>query len=1028
VRKRPCLIAVGVLAAFAGWAGCRTSPGPEALFAGGEALRAKQEKAASELAIVNFRSAMAAWEGRGDKRDAARAGQQIGATFGQLGLLRESLQGYLEALPLAQGSTDRLLESEVLSALGMTQALLADREGLFEQAEERCQAALEVARRSNGPGAEAKAQCCLGDVAYYRQRHDQALDSYQRAERLSERLGDSRGQAEALLLQGRVYTDLSKFDQAQACYQRALSLWTSPGDKREQAITLIRKARLRMRRGEYQEALNGFEAALALLKPMGDAVWEASGLTGIAFVYRDMGETASSLKYYERALMLFETSGLKSVSVDLLMSLGEMYLVSGNDTEALRRFERALSLADELQIQRWRAYALRYIGVIRLSRREPSQAIEYIDLSLRAQQSFEDQRLRGRTLADMGEAHALLGEHKQAANDFDHALAISGVAGDRVARARALLGLARTSVGLDHLDAARRYVEQSLEVTESLRSGVDNRDLRASYSASVYRSNEFHMDVLMRLQKVHPRQDLAATAFEASERARARSLLDSLTEAGVDLRQGLDPDLLKREQISKRAFDEWAQRQGRLTNASGSRADGAALADEYRELEHRYNQLQAEIRSKSPRYAALARPQPLSLKEVQRQVLDDPDTLLLEYALGEERSYLWVVSNKDHASYELAPRAEIERAAQRVYERLTARLSASSDQRNRGLRAKQADADYWQEAGRLSEMLLGPVAKKMAGKRILVVADGALQYLPFAALPVPGGRDEPVPMVVEHEIVSLPSASVLAVLRRETAGRKEPAKTVAVLADPVFEPDDPRLPAPLGAAGRPGNPAPRLAYSAETGPAVSRGLRDFEAGRAGKVSYPRLAATRQEADAIVAMAPQHMTLRAIDFDASRATAVSPQLAQYRIVHFATHGVFDNETPGMSAIILSMFDERGQARDGFLRLHDIYGLQLPVELVVLSACNTALGKQVRGEGLVGIVRGFMYAGAKRVVASLWKVDDEATGEMMSRFYKEMLQQDRSPAAALRQAQLAMWRQKRWQSPFYWAPFVLQGEWK
>jgi CHAT domain-containing protein len=491
---------------------------------------------------------------------------------------------------------------------------------------------------------------------------------------------------------------------------------------------------------------------------------------------------------------------------------------------------------------------------------------------------------------------------------------------------------------------------------------------------------------------------LAAAAFEASERARARSLLDSLTEAGVDLRQGMDPDLVKREQVSKRAFDDWAERRGRLASAPGTKADTTALAEEYRDLERRYDQVQAEIRSKSPRYAALAQPQPLGLREVQKQVLD-PETLLLEYALGEERSYLWAVSSQDQTSYELPPRAEIERAAGSVYERLTARLNVSGDPRDRRERIERADAGYWQEAGRLSEVLLGPVAKRMAGKRILVVPDGALQYLPFAALPVPGGGNEPVPMVVEHEIVSLPSASVLAVLRRETKGRTPPGKAVAVLADPVFEPDDPRLPAARGGAVRSGGPG-----------------------------FPRLAATRQEADAIVAVAARGTTLRAIDFDASRATALSPELAQYRIVHFATHGVFDNETPGLSALILSMLDARGQPQDGFLRLHDIYGLRLPAELVVLSACSTALGKQVRGEGLVGIVRGFMYAGAKRVVASLWKVDDEATGELMSRFYLEMLRENQSPAAALRQAQLAVWRQNRWRPPFYWAAFVLQGEWR
>jgi CHAT domain-containing protein len=531
------------------------------------------------------------------------------------------------------------------------------------------------------------------------------------------------------------------------------------------------------------------------------------------------------------------------------------------------------------------------------------------------------------------------------------------------------------------------------------------------------------MDVLMRLHARQPRRGLAAAAFGASERARARSLLDSLAEAGVDLRQGVDPDLLKREQVLKRAFADWAER--RRGSSGGS--DAAASTREYRDLEQRYDQVQAEIRSKSPSYAALARPRPVSLREVQKGLLD-AETLLLEYALGEERSYLWAISNKDQASYELPGRVEIEKAALSIYERLTTRLSTSGEPRDRHHRVEQADAEYWREAGRLSEMLLGRVAKRMAGKRILVVADGALQYVPFAALPVPGTGDHPVPMLVEHEIVSLPSASVLAVLRRETKGTKPPSKAVAVLADPVFEPDDPRLQAASSAGRRAGREAAKARGSAAAGAPVGRPRAAPDSAEDGKPSFPRLAATRQEAEAIVATAPEGMALRAIGFDASRATAMSPELAQYRIVHFATHGVFDNDNPGLSGIMLSMFDERGRAVDGFLRLHDIYGLKLPAELVVLSACNTALGKQVRGEGLVGVVRGFMYAGAKRVVASLWKVDDEATGELMGRFYEEMLGRNRSPAAALRQAQLAMWSQERWGPPFYWAAFVLQGEWQ
>jgi CHAT domain-containing protein len=738
-----------------------------------------------------------------------------------------------------------------------------------------------------------------------------------------------------------------------------------------------------------------------------------------------MAETADALDYLERARACFEKAGLNSFLGDVLLSLGETYLVSGNDTAALGRFERALELGTELRNPLWQAYALRFIGVVYLFRNVPATAVEYFERSLDAQQRITDPRFQAQTRADLGEAFRLLGQFDRAQASLDAALALSRAAEDHVGEARALSGLARVSMSLDDLDTARRHVVRALTVAESVRAEVESRDLRASYFASVHRYHELHMEVLMRLHKVHPGKGLAAAAFEASERARARSLLDGLTEAGVDLRKGVDRDLLTREQALQLAFDNWAERQRQLTSvAAGTGARGGA--DEYRDLETRYNQVQAEIRRRSPRYAALAKPRPLTLTQVQQQVLD-PDTLLLEYALGEERSYLWAVSKTDAAAYELPPRAEISRAAQRLYERLTARLAMAGAPQDRRRRIQEADVRYWDEAGQLSEILLGPVAKTMAGKRIVVVADGVLQYLPFAALPLPGSHGEPVPLLVSHEVVSLPSASVLAVLRRETTARPRPAKAVAVLADPVFEADDPRLRARLRGAGPPaGQPSWVRSFSG-----ANRGTGSPRPGvglaRDGPLRVSRLAATRLEADAIMAVAPAGSASRRIDFEASRDAAMSPDLAQYRIVHFATHGVFDNDNPGLSGIMLSLYDERGRQQDGFLRLHDIFGLRLPAELIVLSGCNTALGKQVSGEGLVGIVRGFMYAGAKRVVASLWKVDDEATGEMMRRFYVGMIEQHLSPAAALREAQLAMWRQPRWHAPFYWAAFALQGEW-
>jgi len=294
------------------------------------------------------------------------------------------------------------------------------------------------------------------------------------------------------------------------------------------------------------------------------------------------------------------------------------------------------------------------------------------------------------------------------------------------------------------------------------------------------------------------------------------------------------------------------------------------------------------------------------------------------------------------------------------------------------------------------------------------VADGALEYLPFAALPDPlSRRGEPLG---RRELVQLPSASALAVLRGETESRPGGQRLVAVLADPVFSAEDSRVGLPAGTRRR----LPAVASAAERAAADA----GFGGGR-----LPRLPATRREAAAIIAAAPPHQARAALDFEASRRLALDGELQGYRIVHFATHSLLDNVHPELSGVVLSLVDASGRAQEGYLRLDDVFNLRLPVDLVVLSACRTALGRELRGEGLMGLTRGFLYAGAKGVVASLWTVDDRATAELMGRFYRALLGPEHlRPAAALRVAQDGLRGHRRWSHPYYWAGFVLQGEWR
>jgi CHAT domain-containing protein/predicted negative regulator of RcsB-dependent stress response len=833
-------------------------------------------------------------------------------------------------------------------------------------------------------------------------------------------LGDHRGQAESAFWIGATYSDSSELDKAGEEFQKALSSWEKLEDKRGMALTFVAIGRLHSRLGENQQALNFYNDAMTLLRPMGDKVWEASAASGIGYVYVQMKEYEMALVHQRHALELFRAAGLRTAEVDLLLSVGEILLASGASESAVHQFEEALAICQGLDNSRCESWSVGLIGAAYQARGQLERALDYYQRALSRLPSGEDPRSEALTLGDIGEIYERQSEREKAVEFYTRALQLSRSAKERFGEANSLYRLARVERDVGNFESARNYLVDALGVIESLRRAVESKDLRSSYLASVHPYYELYIDVLMALDRAQPEQGLAAAALQASERARARSLLEMLTEARVDIRQGVDADLLEGERALKQRLSDRADYQVQLMARGATDEESKHVDEEIRQLTADYEQIQGLIRSKSPRYAHLTQPEPMSLEEIQTEVLDD-NIILLEYSLGERNSYLWAVTKAGYSSHVLLPRAEMESRAREVYELLTARQpSPGESTRDYRIRVQDADSRYWESAARLSDILLGPVAREIQGKRLVIVSDGALLYIPFAALPTPsisGARENFAPLVAEHEVTSLPSASLLAVSRKETAGRDAPPKMVAVFADPVFENDDPRL-------GAPGAKMP----SPEPASDLTRALRDFGFAQEGVFRVPRLPGTLREAEAIMSLVPDGSSLKAIGFAASRSLAMSSELSQYRIIHFASHGLMNGDQADLSGILLSMLDENGQPQNGFLRLHDIYNLDLRAELVVLSACNTALGKEIRGEGLVGLARAFMYSGAKRILASLWKVDDQATGELMKRVYQGMLTRDLSPAAALREAQVSMWREKRWRAPFFWSAFSLQGDWR
>jgi CHAT domain-containing protein len=603
-------------------------------------------------------------------------------------------------------------------------------------------------------------------------------------------------------------------------------------------------------------------------------------------------------------------------------------------------------------------------------------------------------------LRALGALHRNAGDPVAASRCLNEALQLSRAIRDRNGEADGLSQVAKLAYDRADFAEAGEQAHQALAGYESIRQGVLSPALRASVVASVRDVQEVEIEALARLHAQHPEAGYGAAALLASERGRARSLLEMLGESGAEIRRGVDGALLDRERQLERLISAKAAWQVRRLSATPNDAEAAAAGQDLDALTLELEQVQARIRATSPQYAALAQPAPIDLTEIQDRVLDD-DTVLLEYALGARKSFLWAVTRTSMDLYELPGRSIIEASAKRVYDLLTARNGkpANESPGARSARVRDSDDVYLDAAREASRILLRPAARRIANKRLLIVAESVLKYLPFGALPDPE-TDEP--LIATHEIVTAPSASVVATLRQQTADRRPAENALVVLADPVFNAEDPRVGSLRATA---------LRSSSDSG------IQDFV----------RLRFSRVEAEAIARFAPGP-TRKALDFDASRESVLRGDLASYRIVHFATHSLLNDEHPELSGVVLSLVDRNGQPKDGFLRLYDIYNLRLGADLVVLSACRTALGHEIKGEGLIGLTRGFLYAGAPRVIATLWEIDDRTTAEAMKLFYEGMLARGERPAQALRSAQIALWRTKGWSAPYYWAAFTLEGEWR
>jgi len=847
-----------------------------------------------------------------------------------------------------------------------------------------------------------------------------ALRTYADLAARYEERGDEHGLAEVLKFIGYTHYTRGNFAGAEPPWNKSASLFLRSGDWGDELDVRQNLAANAAEQGYLAKAIDTFSYIRDQIPTGRNAELEANVLENLGAVHRDFGDIDEALQAYSRALALRQGLGDGTHISQSLRGLGSTYYVSGEYERARAFLNRALAAARDAGDGRSQAAILTYLGNIAFLEADYDVALELHRDAERLTNSAQGRAVRRLLIAkdlaasghqtealataeevvassadlpvvladahsQVGRSHVALGEYAAAADHLQLALSAYRLLHLQEGEADALNGLALAAHGAGQEAEAAAYGEAALDRIENLRVKVSAPELRALYSAAQRGFYETQIDLLMsRGQETD--DDTLLAALSVSERGRARMLVDLLAAARVVSNDALDAEARSRKSTLYEELSARSRQRDRLLASPLDDGEASETLDALlREIATFENELTL-LDTRSPANPAL----PATLltgSEIQH--LLESGSVLLQYELGSRRSFVWVVTRDSIDAVELAPRVVIEAAARDALSSLHTG-TVSPARRTAALQA-------------LSDQVLTPVADLLGADRVLIAADGALHYVPFSVLPVMR-EGASVPLISTREVISVPSMSALAA-QRARRSTEAPSKTLAIFADPVFERTDERLTQMKAAA-----------TAASGDELMTRS--SFELHR---LRYSGL-----EARNIAALVPETRRFVSEGFLATRETVLRADLNQYRYVHFATHGLVDSRYPALSALALSQFDRDGHALAGFLRLDDIYSLDLSADLVVLSACDTALGREIRGEGLVGLTQAFLYAGTKGLMLSLWQVSDSATAVFMSRFYEQMIKNGAPPAEALRAAQLSMAAESRWADPYYWGAFILLGD--
>jgi len=940
---------------------------------------------------------------RGLKEAVAADRTNAAARYG-LGHLHQ-LQGEPEAA-LSQLEQALRLKPESWEA-HRTKFLVYYNSDKFAEALEVLRAMLGRAEAGGDLEREATVHGLMGSIYKDLSDHDLALEHSLRALDIARRIGFREGEQAYLANVGVVYSNTGRYSQASEAYRQALVIARALGDRLSEGriIGLIGNVHLEV--ADYSQAIDDYSRAAAVAAELGDKASEATQLATLSSIHVELGDYPRALEQLQTALRIVREVRNLGLEAAFLQIRGSLYERQGQTEDALADYSAALKTAEAIGDKIQQAMALDYIGSALSAAGDHAGALASFERALKISREVKLLPVEGRVLNHLGKLQLGLKNYARAVEAHQRALGIAAETRMPEIAWQAHAGMAAALTARAELAAARGHYREAVEDIERTRGRLDTSEDKAGFFQSKVEVYKSLIDLLVRSAEGEPSKGYEQEAFYYAERARARAFLDTMAEGRVSAERDVDPALLARQrQIHSRISELQSQL---LQQHSQERPDPAkikALGEQLIAADEEYQDWRRAVRRRHPRYADLRYPEPLRLEGAQR--LLDAETVLLEYSFGEDASYLFALSRDGYLVARLPPAATIYTRVKRLREAVAQPGRATF-------------SNYLVEARWLYKELILPAAGLLAGRRNLIIApDGLAHYLPFEVLLRPGGPGTTpgqwrhLPYLVRNYAISyIPSASVLAGIEHYRDDSPRPRKAFIAFADPVY--GERREAEPDGA-----------------GVALRSAL-----GGGARLKLDRLKQSGAEVQRIAGLFPPGEVEVFLGRQASENNVkAQDRIARFRIVHFAVHGLLNEQRPQFSALVLSL--PRGGRQtpeapsppevkeDGLLQVYEIFNLRMNADMVILSACETGLGKEVKGEGLVGMTRAFLYAGSQSVVASLWKTSDHATEELMVRFYRHLRGGSPGRAEALRRARLELIEGSQFSHPYFWSPFILVGK--